>query len=314
MAQDRQGEGLDVFHGDMAATAQGRPSLAGEDQVERGARTRAPRHELLDELGSVRLIRACRPHQPRGIFENMIRHRNPAHDMLELEDCRTIDDLLHDRLHVAGHAFHDVEFLLMAGVFHHDVEKKAVELRLGQRVGALLLDRILGRQHEEWSVELVFLAARRHPFFLHRLEQRGLRLRRRPVDLVGQQQVGENRPLLELEAALVGLGILLQQLGARDVRGHQVRRELDPLETKRHCLGQRTDQQGLGEPGHAHQQAVTAGEDGNHHFVDHLVHADDGLAQLGDDLVSRFAESLDGLDVFRFVCHCVFRFRCLLRK
>ena len=36
---------------------------------------------------------------------------------------------------------------------------------------------------------------------LHRLEQRRLRLRGRPVDLVGEQQVREDRPGPELEVA-----------------------------------------------------------------------------------------------------------------
>ena len=33
---------------------------------------------------------------------------------------------------------------------------------------------------------------------LHRLEQRGLRLRRRAVDLVGEQQLGEDRPFVSV--------------------------------------------------------------------------------------------------------------------
>ena len=36
---------------------------------------------------------------------------------------------------------------------------------------------------------------------LHRLEQRGLRLRRRAVDLVAEEQVGEDRARPELEVA-----------------------------------------------------------------------------------------------------------------
>ena len=43
------------------------------------------------------------------------------------------------------------------------------------------------------------LALHGHLPLLHGLEQRGLRLRRCPVDLVGEQQVGEHRALTELE-------------------------------------------------------------------------------------------------------------------
>ena len=48
---------------------------------------------------------------------------------------------------------------------------------------------------------------------------------------------------------------------------------------------------------------MAACKDGNHHFVDNVVHADDRLAQFGDDLVPSFAEFFDGLDVFSFVLH-----------
>jgi hypothetical protein len=43
--------------------------------------------------------------------------------------------------------------------------------------------------------------ADRHLPLLHRLQQRRLRLGRRAVDLVGQQHVGEDRPLHEAELA-----------------------------------------------------------------------------------------------------------------
>ena len=40
-----------------------------------------------------------------------------------------------------------------------------------------------------------------HLALLHRLEERGLRLRRRAVDLVGEEHLGEHRPLAEGEVA-----------------------------------------------------------------------------------------------------------------
>jgi hypothetical protein len=80
------------------------------------------------------------------------------------------------------------------GVVHADVEHEAVELGLGQRVGALLLDRVLRRQHEERVGQRVVFAADGDLALLHRLQQRGLRLGRGAVDLVGQHDVGEDRP------------------------------------------------------------------------------------------------------------------------
>ena len=57
------------------------------------------------------------------------------------------------------------------------LDGEPVELRLGQRVGALVLDRILGREREERPLQRVRLAVDRHLRLLHRLEQRGLGLR-----------------------------------------------------------------------------------------------------------------------------------------
>ena len=70
---------------------------------------------------------------------------------------------------------------------------------LGEGVGAFLLDGVLGRQHEEGRVEVVGMARRRDVPLLHRLEERGLGLGRRPVDLVRQHDIGEDRTLHEAE-------------------------------------------------------------------------------------------------------------------
>ena len=70
---------------------------------------------------------------------------------------------------------------------------------------------------------------------LHRLEQRRLRLRRGAVDLVGEEEVGEDRPVPELEVGVP----LVPDRGARDVGGHQVGRELDALEAHAQHLRER---------------------------------------------------------------------------
>ncbi len=83
-------------------------------------------------------------------------------------------------------------------------QQEAVELGLGEPVRALLLDRVLRGDHHERPRHLVALAVDGDVAFLHHLEHRRLRLRRRPVDLVGEDDVGEDRAGTELERA-VGL-------------------------------------------------------------------------------------------------------------
>ena len=75
------------------------------------------------------------------------------------------------------------------------------------------------------------------------------------VDLVGEDEVGENRaPDAELAAARV------VDLGADDVGRQEVGRELDAAEAEAQTLRQRADGQRLGQAGHAFQQDVAAGE------------------------------------------------------
>ena len=115
---------------------------------------------------------------------------------------------------------------LLVGGVDGDLEEEAVELRLGQRVGALVLDRVLGGHHHEAIAERAGGAVGGDLALLHRLEQRGLGLRRGAVDLVGEQRVGEDRPRPELELGAVRA----PHAGADDVRGEQVGGELQPGE------------------------------------------------------------------------------------
>ncbi len=67
--------------------------------------------------------------------------------------------------------------------------------------------------------------------------------------------------------------------------GHQVGRELDALEAEVEDLGQRADEQRLGQARHAGEQAVAAGEERRKHVIDRGFLPHDHLAQLGQDTV-----------------------------
>ncbi len=124
------------------------------------------------------------------------------------------------------------------------------------------------------------LAADRDLPLLHRLEQGALDLGRRAVDLVGQDQVGENGPAVGAEFA----GLRLEDHRADDVARQEVGRELDPLELDPQRRAQRLDQQRLGQSGHALQEHVAAGEQGHEQPLDDGILADDGLA----DFIAEF--------------------------
>ena len=113
-----------------------------------------------------------------------------------------------------------------------DAQHEPVQLRLGQRVGALLLDGVLRGHHDEGRRQRVGLAVDGHRQFLHRLEQRRLGFGRRAVDFVGQDEVGENGAAVKDQVAAPAALVALENLRAGDVRGHEVGRELDAPESQ----------------------------------------------------------------------------------
>ena len=74
------------------------------------------------------------------------------------------------------------------------LQQEPVELRFGQRIRPFGVERILRREHHERPRQQQGLALQADLMLLHDLEERALRLRRRAVDLVGQQDVREHRP------------------------------------------------------------------------------------------------------------------------
>jgi hypothetical protein len=167
----------------------------------------------------------------------------------------------------------------MARKRHLELQQEAVELRFGQRVGALHLERVLRREHAERLLEHVRGAGDRDRALLHRLEQRALRLGRRAVDLVRQHDVREHRSRLKRERLATAL-VLGDHGRAHDVRRHEVGRELNARELEVHRLRQRAHEHGLAEAGHAFEQRVTPGDEASERAFDDGLLAYDDLRDL----------------------------------
>ncbi len=130
----------------------------------------------------------------------------------------------------------NLQLFVAAGIVDDDLEHETVHLRFGQRVGSLLLDRVLRGHHQERFIQRKGFAADRDLPLLHRFEQRALHLGRGAVDFVGQNQVGEDRPFLNHE--FLALGPI--DLGSDQIGGQQVGRELQSLKLRVNRLGQDT--------------------------------------------------------------------------
>ena len=127
------------------------------------------------------------------------------------------------------------------------------------------------------------LAVERDVALLHRLQQRRLGLGRRAVDLVRQQQLAEDRPAVDDEAA----GLEVEQVGADDVARQQVGRELDAAELQAQARREGLRQQRLGRARRAFEQHMAAAEQRHQHQVDGVGLADHGLGDLRADAVGQ---------------------------
>ena len=138
----------------------------------------------------------------------------------------------------------------MLGVVDEDLQHEPVDLGFRQRVRPLRLDRVLRRHHEEGIGDGVGRMRDRDLVLLHDFEQGALHLRRRAVDLVGEQEVAEHRAELGVEASLPRAVDACPD----QVRGHEIRRELHACERAPEHPGGRLDGEGLGESGDTFDQ------------------------------------------------------------
>src|SRR5581483_2239719 len=280
------------------AALKNRARLRAEDEILRRARARTPLDVVPDELrrGAVFRTRALRERD--GVADDERRGGDAPHELLIAQDRRAVHHLVRLGTADRGRLHDDLNLVVERRILNLDLEHEAVELRLGQRVRAFLLDRVLRREDEKRQLERKGLPAGGDFVLLHRLEQRRLSLRRRPVDLVGEENIGEDRSLHELERAPAGRRILLKNIGAGDIRRHQVRRELDAIEVEIENLRERADEQRLREAGDADEQAVAAREKRGQHLFDDFVLSDDHLADLREHGVALRGELLDRGDLF----------------
>src|SRR3989454_220597 len=287
---DAVGEGghrdhLDVVWGHEVATGDRGPRARRFEEGERASRTRAdvdltvgPRRR--DDVDHVSLDRRVDLHvlDRRLQAAHLIGRR---HGLNRRVVCASLPSTLED-----------FDLLLPRRIADIDLQQEPVDLRLGERIGAFVLDRILRRDHEERPVQWKRLALQGGLSFLHRLEQRGLGLRRRAVDLVREEDVREDRPAPEDEIARLAL----EDVSPGDVGREQVRCELDASEREAEACGERLRDQRLRQARDVFDQQMTVAEDRPEDALQDRALADDH----GLDRVEEIAADLpDGGDVHR---------------
>src|SRR3989442_4482483 len=183
--------------------------------------------------------------------------------------------------------------LLLAGrIAHVDLQEEPVDLGLRERVRAFVLDRVLGRDHEERWVDPERFAFEGRLSLLHRFEEGALRLRRGAVDLVRQEDVREDRAAPQHEVA----GLPIEHVRPRNVRGEQIRGELHAPEREAKTRGKGFRDQRLCEPRDVLDEQVAVAEDRPQHPFEDRSLADDHRLDRVEEIP---ADVSDGRDVHR---------------
>ena len=169
---------------------------------------------------------------------------------------------------------HRLRFLGLLRVACRGAEQEAIQLGFGQRVGAFELQGVLRGDHQKFLRQGEGFPIDGDLPLLHGFQQRRLRFRPGPVDLIDQQQIGEHRPGLKLESRLAGI----EDMQAGDVGRHQIRSALDAPEVPAQHLGEGLAQQGLAHSGRAFQQDVAAPDQRDAQLANQIADAEQNLA------------------------------------
>lgn len=135
---------------------------------------------------------------------------------------------------------HNFPLSLAARITHPNPHQEPVQLRLRQRIGAVMFNRVLRGNHHERLREPMGAIVNGHLAFIHGFEQRALGLRRGAVDLIGQQDIRKNRAGFEFKT----FPMLVVNGDADDVARQQIAGELHPLK-----LAVQAARQGMGQCG-----------------------------------------------------------------
>ena len=194
---------------------------------------------------------------------------------------------------------HDLDLGRLVRVAERRAQREAVELRLGERERALLLDRVLGRDHEKRRRQRSRHAVDGHLLLGHRLEERRLRLRHRTVDLVDEHDVREDRPGPELELAR----LLVVDREPRHVGRLEIGRALDPAKLAPRivwAIDAREDR--LRRAGDVLEQHVPVGRHRREHERDLLVLAEHDPLDVREQTIGGRPRSVAGHGTNRIGC------------
>ena len=229
MAQGSRGKSGNIVEAHVETALRQCPNLGAEQQSLCTTRAATKPQKLVRDIQCRFRVGVCRQDKAHGVVLHVGGNRHLLNQLLQLDERGAINDRFDFNTTAFSCARHHFRKLIGTRVAHEQFVKEAVELCLGQRVGAFLVDRILRCQDKERQVEFADLATDRDTTFLHGFQHRRLGLWGGPVDFISQNQVGKNRPVLKLKSPFSIVGFVYH-VGAQNIRRHEVGRELDAVE------------------------------------------------------------------------------------
>lgn len=224
MAQNGKRRGFYIVGEEIIPAVHSGHSARNEKKSDRRARTRSKRNSgpiagAADERNHIGVER--RLDSNRINFSPCLgkqrwiqgRERNPV-KMARVKSLRVLRD--------------DLNFFLVGGIGDANLEKKTIQLRFRKRICSLKFDWILRGKDSEISWKGITHSVDGHLPLFHSLEERRLSARRSAIDLIHQEKVREDGAAVQRER----IRAQVEDVRARHVGGHQIRRALDALESE----------------------------------------------------------------------------------
>ena len=179
-----------------------------------------------------------------------------------------------------GAAQEDVAFVVGGGVAEADAHEESVELVLWERICALELVGVLCGDDHEGRVEAVDDAVDADVALVHGFEERSLGARGCSIDLIGEDEVGEDGPWFEGKLC----GVAIEDGDAQEIRREHVGGELDAAEGALDGACDGCGEEGFADAGDVLDEEVSACEEATDDAVDGAgvadVHAPEGVAEM----------------------------------
>ena len=234
MSQHVEEDGLDIVRADKVLAEN--PGVGAGTTIQRNRAAWAGAiFEPVGQVVAVQFRVTCRHDQLDDVFLDSRCHVHRKNFLASSKEIFLTDDAWSSRhfvLCLIAHELQDAAFGFSGRIAYGHMHQEAVELSFRQGISTFLLDWVLRCHDQEQGWQLERFTTHADLMLGHRLQKCGLHFGGSAVDLVGQNQVVENRTGLKAERSI----FRPENLCAGDVAWQQVWSELNAMEVAFHSF------------------------------------------------------------------------------